>query len=72
LQANVTTLGGITTYLGYRRTRSRDESERRYVYGRARRPCRRCATPIQVRAQGPHARLTYWCAQCQVEFIADR
>jgi endonuclease-8 len=71
LQANVTTLGGITTYLGYRRTRSRDESERRYVYGRARRPCRRCATPIQVRAQGPHARLTYWCPQCQVESLLN-
>lgn len=66
LQANVTALGGgITTYLGFRRTRSRDASESRYVYGRARRPCRRCATPIRVRAQGPHARLTYWCPQCQ-------
>lgn len=66
LQANVTTLGGgITTYIGYRRTRSRDQSESRYVYGRARRPCRRCGAPIRVRAQGPHARLTYWCACCQ-------
>jgi endonuclease VIII len=65
LQANVTTLGGITTYIGYRRTRSRGDSERRYVYGRARRPCRRCGTLIRVRAQGPHARLTYWCPNCQ-------
>jgi endonuclease-8 len=65
LVANVTTLSGITTYLGFRRGRGRDESERRYVYGRARRPCRRCATPIEVRAQGPHARLTYWCPRCQ-------
>ena len=66
LRANVTTLGGgITTYIGYRRTRRRDASENRYVYGRARRPCRRCGAPIRVRAQGPHARLTYWCACCQ-------
>jgi endonuclease-8 len=66
LQANVTTLGGgITTYIGYRRGRGRDPAERRYVYGRARKPCRRCATPIEVRAQGPYARLTYWCPACQ-------
>ena len=66
LQANVSTLGGgITTYIGFRRTRSRDQSERRYVYGRAGRPCRRCGTPIRVQAQGPHARLTYWCPNCQ-------
>ena len=65
LQANVTTLGGITTYVGFRRGKGRDESERRYVYGRARRPCRRCGTPIRVRAQGPYARLTYWCPRCQ-------
>jgi endonuclease-8 len=65
LQANVTSLHGITTYLGYRRTRSRDESERRYVYGRARRPCRRCGAPIHVRPQGRQARLTYWCPRCQ-------
>ena len=65
LKANVTTLGGITTYLGFRRARGADESERRYVYGRARKPCRRCGTPIQVRQQGPHARLTYWCPACQ-------
>ena len=67
LQANVTTTSGITTYLGFRRTRGRDESQRRYVYGRARKPCRKCDAPIQVRAQGPDARLTYWCARCQQE-----
>ncbi|MGH2401913.1 MAG: DNA-formamidopyrimidine glycosylase family protein [Candidatus Limnocylindria bacterium] len=36
-----------------------------WVYGRARRPCRRCGTPIQVRRQGELARLTYWCPRCQ-------
>lgn len=72
LHANVTSLGGITTYLGYRRDRGRDASERRYVYGRARKPCRRCGTPIGVRAQGPNARLTYWCHVCQpLDRISD-
>jgi endonuclease-8 len=66
LRANVTTLGGgIATYIGYRRSRGGDSSQNHYVYGRARRPCRRCATPVLVRAQGPHARLTYWCPNCQ-------
>jgi endonuclease-8 len=35
------------------------------VYGRAGRPCRRCATPIRVARTGPHARSTYWCPTCQ-------
>ena len=57
----------IVTYRGYRRTTRRaDPAERLYVYGRAGKPCRRCGTPIEVRAQGPNARLTYWCARCQV------
>ena len=57
---------GIVTYTGYRRTTRRaDPAERLYVYGRARKPCRRCGTPIRVGAQGPHARLTYWCPSCQ-------
>jgi endonuclease-8 len=66
LQANVADpKGGITTYRGYRRSAGRDAAERRYVYGRARKPCRKCGTPIRVKAQGPHARLTYWCPVCQ-------
>jgi endonuclease VIII len=65
MQANVSSLGGITTYLGYQRARGRDAAERRHVYGRARKPCRACGTLVQVRAQGPHARLTYWCPRCQ-------
>lgn len=35
------------------------------VYGRARRPCRRCGTPIRVVRQGEQARSTYWCPRCQ-------
>ncbi|NUR54081.1 MAG: Fpg/Nei family DNA glycosylase [Acidobacteria bacterium] len=67
LRANVTDpRGGIVTYTGYRRTTRRaDPGERLYVYGRARQPCRRCGTRIRVKAQGPHARLTYWCPACQ-------
>jgi endonuclease VIII len=35
------------------------------VYGRARLPCRKCGTPIEVAAQGSNARLTYYCPRCQ-------
>jgi len=66
LTANVTDpKGGITTYRGYRRGAGRDAAERRYVYGRARKPCRKCGTLIRVKPQGPNARLTYWCPTCQ-------
>ncbi|MFJ9344822.1 DNA-formamidopyrimidine glycosylase family protein [Streptomyces sp. NPDC101733] len=34
-----------------------------FVYGRARRPCLRCATPIREAAQDD--RPTYWCPRCQ-------
>jgi endonuclease VIII len=37
------------------------------VYGRARRPCRRCGTPIVMQRTGRHARSTYWCPRCQPE-----
>jgi endonuclease-8 len=56
--------GGIVTYTGYRRER-RGAAERYFVYGRARKPCRVCGTAIRVAAQGPDARLTYWCPACQ-------
>ena len=67
LQMNVSgKLAAMTTYTGFRRTTRRaDPRERLWVYGRARLPCRRCGTPIRVRAQGPDARLTYWCPTCQ-------
>src|SRR5690242_8073823 len=35
------------------------------VHGRVGRPCPRCGSRIQVRSQGEHARLTYWCPACQ-------
>lgn len=67
LQANVIDpTAAIVTYRGYRRTTRRaDPGERLYVYGRARQPCRRCGTAVEVRAQGRDARLTYWCPHCQ-------
>ena len=67
LRANVAEkLAPMTTYTGYRRTTRRaDPRERLWVYGRARRPCRRCGTPIEIRTQGADARLTYWCPTCQ-------
>ena len=67
LHANVIDpTAAIVTYRGYRRTTGRsDPGQRLYVYGRAGQPCRICGTPIALRAQGPHARLTYWCPNCQ-------
>lgn len=35
------------------------------VYGRARRPCPVCGTPIRSQRQGEQARSTYWCPRCQ-------
>jgi endonuclease-8 len=64
LQANVRKrAGGIVTYTGFERERG--EGALHYAYGRAGRACRTCGTPIQLKAQGLHARLTYWCPTCQ-------
>ncbi len=38
-----------------------------WVYGRSRRPCRRCGARIESRALGaPLPRTVYWCPRCQV------
>ena len=39
----------------------------RWVYRRARRPCRRCGTPIVAKRRGEQARTAYWCPRCQAE-----
>ncbi len=66
--AGASASGGIVTYAGMRRTTGRaDPSARLWVYGRGGQPCRRCGTPISRRKQGPFARSTYWCEQCQPE-----
>ncbi len=36
------------------------------VYGRARRPCPRCRTPIQRAETGTPPRVSYWCPTCQL------
>ena len=67
LQANVVvSASGLRPDGGSRRTTGRDSpSERLWVYGRARMPCRKCGATIEVRKQGLDARLTYWCPNCQ-------
>ena len=37
------------------------------VYGKQRRPCPRCRTPIQRAWTGSDPRVTYWCSRCQPE-----
>ena len=64
MRANVG--GSAEPGAGSRRTTNRlDPSARLWVYGRARRACRRCGTAIEARKQGAGARLTYWCPTCQ-------
>jgi endonuclease-8 len=60
LDANKARFGHVTTG----DTRPGREN---WVYGRARRPCRRCGTPIRRREQGPpgQERLRFWCPNCQ-------
>jgi endonuclease-8 len=37
----------------------------RWVYGRARRPCLECGTPVRELRQGLDRRTTYYCPRCQ-------
>jgi endonuclease-8 len=48
-----------------------ERSRRYWVYGRARRPCRRCGTLISRARQGTPSRSTYWCPTCQPPLGAD-
>lgn len=68
MSANVTDASDsqIVTYQGLRRTTARgNPDERLWVYHRTGEPCRRCGSEIQSRKQGPDARTTFWCPQCQ-------
>jgi endonuclease VIII len=57
---------GMVTYTGGRRTTgSSDPAARLWVYRRSGSECRRCGTIILMRRQGPGARSTYWCPECQ-------
>ncbi len=57
----------IVTYGGRKRrtTHESDPSASLWVYGRHGEPCRKCGEGIRRRIQGPDARVTFWCAQCQ-------
>jgi endonuclease VIII len=69
LKANVMEDSGdtVVTFRGVQRrtTHSSDPKESVWVYGRAGEPCRRCGAAIEQRKQGPDARITFWCPQCQ-------
>ena len=74
MQANIreNAAGGIVTYTGPRRTtRANDPAARLWVYRREGRECRRCGATILMRKQGPGARSTYWCPQCQPALAAE-
>lgn len=57
----------IVTYRGQQRrtTHASDPGASLWVYGRRGEPCRRCGEPVRRRIQGPEARVTFWCQQCQ-------
>jgi endonuclease-8 len=68
MHANAPSSDGTLRARAGRTTTGRlNPSARLWVYGRTGQPCRRCGRPIQRRAQGPEARATYWCEQCQAE-----
>ncbi len=48
-------------------TGSTRRGETHWVYGRYKRPCRRCGTPIAFTpaGTGPYDRETWWCPHCQ-------
>jgi endonuclease-8 len=45
-------------------------AQRHAVHARGGRPCPRCGSPIQVKAQGEQARLTYFCPRCQTATVS--
>jgi endonuclease-8 len=64
--------GRIRTYRSLRMTNpatAHDESL--WVYGRAGKPCRKCATPIEMKKMGIAARSTYWCPNCQRSSVSS-
>jgi len=69
VKANVLEDSGdlIVTYGGRQRrtTHESDPSASLWVYGRNGEPCRKCGERIRRRIQGPDARVTFWCRQCQ-------
>jgi endonuclease-8 len=45
-------------------------AQRHVVHAHGGRPCPRCGSPIQVKAQGEQARLTYFCPRCQTATVS--
>jgi endonuclease VIII len=65
MKMNIVESASMTPASGRRTTGSLDPDAKLFVYGRARKPCRVCGTPVEVRKTVPDARLTYWCPSCQ-------
>jgi endonuclease-8 len=69
ISANVLENSGdvIVTYRGENRrtTHEPDPGASLWVYGRNSEPCRRCGDRVRRRIQGPQARVTFWCQNCQ-------
>jgi endonuclease VIII len=72
LHANKSDRGRLTSSRSRRTRDSLDPGASLWVYGRGRKPCRRCGTPIQSKKTGPDARTTYWCPRCQPETTSRR
>jgi endonuclease VIII len=54
------------TWTPARRTTGRlHPGQRLWVYGRSGEPCFHCGSAVRHARQGPHARSTYWCEECQ-------
>jgi endonuclease-8 len=54
------------TWTPGRRTTGRlHPGQRLWVYGRSGEACFHCGSAIRRARQGPHARATYWCEECQ-------
>lgn len=60
LRVSATTPGAYQVTTGNPR-----RGEQHWVAGRAHKPCRRCGTPIRVRAETATERRTWWCPHCQ-------
>jgi endonuclease-8 len=63
---NVVQSEGMRSTIGRRTTGSLNPDAKLWVYGRGGKPCRKCGSLIQSKKIGLDARVTYWCAKCQV------
>ena len=55
-----------------RTTRRVERSENLWVYNRSGQPCRKCGESIECRLQGPNARVSFWCPECQRQALGIR